>query len=635
MTQEIVLMACIVVSAAFLVLGLLLKLPVQVKTFMFSACVLLLIYDIVFDSVMKLLNELYFDENLLIVVAAIGMILLGNAAQAAAAVLVFKTGTVINQRIALSASNAAESIFDIRPEIVNAVVNGAIVRTAAGKIQVGDVVSVSPGDYIPFDGIVTAGTSSIDISALTGERMTRRAAVDDIVLSGGLNLDAALNIRVTADFDESTVSRVTGLVNAAANRRSHQEKTFGSIARLFMPAAAAVAVIVGLAVPFVAGLPYSVWLARAFGVLFVSSLSATALSIPLTYFNAGAGAINKGLLFKGADVFDTLARTTSVVFGKTGILTNARYQVTDITAHGLSHERLLILASYAEYHSAHPMARAIVREAQILPDEMKIDDFREFPGKGTQVDIGKLTVSAGNLLFMTELGITPDISQSDASVVYIAVNGNYAGRILLSDDLRTDAKKAVRDLAAIGIDRIALFTGDKKQAAEDICTQLNIREFYAECQPEEKVSRLKGLHDMQLSGDKLVFVGDGTQDVPALMMADAGIILGGLGAKNAADAADLVVMTDKPSKVAEAIVLARQTSDIVRQNILITVGFKAVILILLLTGLIPVWAAVLIDVATTTAAVVNALRAFGSERFEKLRRLLQSKPGDEPHTREN
>ena len=625
---DILLIACCAVAAALFVVAALMQLDERVENFIFIACVILLLYDLLFDAVMKIINESLFDYNLLAIFAAVGTLLIGWGMAAAAAALIYRIGAVANRLMAERSVITAESMLDIRPEVVNAVVSGAIVQMSAGKIEVGDVISVAPGEYIAFDGLVTGGESALDISVMTGEKEPRSVSTGSKVMSGSLNLTGVLNIRVTSDFDDSSVSRVVQYLNDAESRKSRPEKTAAWLARLFMPAACAVALIFGVLVPLIGGLEWRPWLGRGFGILFISSLSAQAISIQLTYYNSIAGALKKGILFKGADVVDTLAHATSVVFDMTGILTAGRFQVVDVHPNNLSRERLLMLAAYAAANTNTPIMRAITAEADVEVDFTKINAYRPSPLGGYEVDIGSITVSVGGEAFMAELGITPDISSAAATAVYVALNGRYAGRLLLADAIRPDAKNAVRRLQSNGVDRIAMFTGDNINAAGDVATQIGIGELYTETRPEDKIMRLIGLHDMQLRGDKLIFVGDASDDPSVLKRVDAGIIMGGLGPRDVEEAADMIIMTDAPSKVAEAIILARKTDQIVRQNIPVLLGAKGVLLLLLVTGVFPIWAGVLADALIMFAAILNAMRAFGMTRQEIRDALSRHMPAD-------
>ncbi len=622
---ELLLIVCIIASALLFVTALLAPVPAAVKTFIFSACVILTGYDIVIDTVKKILKERDFDENLLIVIAAAAAFIIGKGAEGAAAILIFRIGELVHNKTVRRSANIIASLMDLRPEVVNAVINGAIVLLSPGKINVGDIISVSPGERIALDGVVISGDSALDTSALNGESEPLRVMEGSKVLSGSVNLTGVLNINVTADFDHSTVSRILKLVEDTENRKTKTEKLIKRLARIYTPAIVGVALIVGVFIPLLGGLPLQPWLSRALGILVVSSSSALLISISLTYFAGVGGAAKKGIIFKGANVVDTMAHTTSVVFDKTGTLTDGKYQIVDINAYGISVERLLMLAAYAELFSDHPIARSIVAEANILPDFTRVSDYREFKGKGTEIEMGGNTISAGNALLMEELRIAPDISQAEFSAVYIAVNGTYAGRILLSDTVKPDSKKAMKDLHAIGIDRIVIFTGDKKEAAADVASQLGIREFYAECLPEDKFTRLKGLLEMQLTGDKLVFVGDGADDAPIMKMADVGITLGGLGSDEAVEAADMIIMTDEPSKIAAAVTLAKNANKIVRQNVILSLGLKGLILILVLVGIASIWIAVLADTIFALAAIINAMRAFGIDRNEIKKTLPKGK----------
>lgn len=625
---DLLIIVCTIASAFLFIAGVFVPVTAGVKTFIYASCIVLTGYDIIFDSVMKIIKEHDFNENLLIIIASAGAFIIDKGAEGAAAIIIFRIGEVLHKKMVKRSANIVEGLIDLRPEAVNAVINGAIVRLSPGKINVGDIISVSPGELIALDGIVISGDSELDTSALYGECKPLNVTDGCEVLSGSVNLTGILNIRVTADFDHSTVSRILKLVEETENKKAGPEKTIKKFARIYTPAIVAAALIIGVFIPLIGGLPLQTWLTRALSFLVVSSPSAMVISVTLTYLAGVGGAVKKGIIFQGAKVVDTIAHTTSVVFDKTGILTDGQYQVLDINSYGISVDRLLMLAAYAELDSNHPIARAIVAEANIIPDFTRVSNYRELSGRGTEIEIGGNTVSAGNALLMTELRIAPDISLAEASVVYVAVNGRYAGRILLSDTVKPDSKIAVKALHAIGIDRIVIFTGDKKEAAADVASQLGIRELYAECLPEDKVTRLQGLMEMQLSGDKLVFVGDGIDDAPILKMADVGITLGGLGSDAAIKAADMCIMNDDVSKIAEAITIAQNTNRLVRQNIMLSLGLKGLILILVMIGIASIWVAVLADAVFSLVAIINAMRAFGMNRYE-IKKTLPKKNSDE------
>ena len=613
---DILLIACCVAAAVLFAAALIVPFSDRVRAFIFAACILLLFYDLMFDAVMRFLSERLFDHNILAFLAALGTLFIGWGAVGAAAALIYRVGGVVNHLLVERSMITAESMLDIRPEVVNAVISGAIVPMSAGKIVVGDVISVAPGEYIAFDGVVSGGESMLDISVMSGETEPRPVTTGSKVVSGSLNLTGVLNVSVTSDFDHSEVSRVVRYLNDAETRKSRAEETADVLAGLFMPVACGIAVIVGLVVPLIGGLEFVTWLGRAFGILFISSLSVQATSIQLAYYNCIAGALKKGILFKNADVIDTIAHATSVVFDMTGILTSGRFEITDVQPNGISSKRLMTLAAYAAANARTPVMRAIAAGSGIDVDFTKITDYRHSPLGGYEVDIGDVTVAAGGESFMEDLGITPDISQTGESAVYVALNGRYAGRILLSDSIRPDAKRAVRRLQANGVDRIAMFTGDNLTAAGETATLIGIGELYTEKKAEDKIARLRALHDMQLGGDKLIFAGDASDDPSVLKRADAGIVMGGLGSKEIEDAADMIIMTNAPSKVAEAIVLARHTDNIVRQNIPALLGVKGVVLLLLLFGVFPIWAGVLTDVLLMLGAILNGMRAFGMTHEE-------------------
>lgn len=625
---DLIAIVCVITSVLLFVTGYYVPVAAELKTFVFACCVVLTSYDVIIDTVTKGIKERAFNENLLVIIAAVIAFLIGKSAEGAAVMIIFSAGKVAHRKYVERSAKVIENLIDLRPEVVNAVINGAIVQMSPGKIKAGDTISVSPGELVSLDGVVINGQSDIYASCLEGEAMRVTVTEGSEVRSGSVNLTGVLNIRVTADFDHSTISRILKIVENAVTQKSVAEKMIRRFARLFAPAAVAAALIIGVAVPLLAGLSMSVWLSRALGFLAVFNPAGLIAATALTYFACIGGAALKGILFKSANVVDNVANTTSVIFDKTGTLTDGKYEIIDINAYGIPDKRLLMLAAYAELNSNHPIARSIVAAASAMPDFTRVSDYREFAGKGAEVEIDGNVVSAGNALFLTELGITPDISQSEASVVYIAVNGKYAGRILLSDAVKPDAKKAVKDLHAMGIDRIAVFTGETKEVAAAVATQLDIKEFYAECLPGDKITRLKGLLEMQLAGDKLLFVGDGLDDAQVLQMADAGVTIGGFHSDEAILSADMLVMTDEPSKIASAITLARYANKISRQNIMLFFGVKGLILLLMLLGIATLWVAVLADACLTMLAVVNAMRAYGLTNKE-IRQFLPKKKKEE------
>ena len=607
-------------AVLFLLAGLLIPLAPWLKLFLFIASVLLAGYDIALDAVLKLARKHDFDENLLMIVAVLGAFLIGRGFEGAAVMAVFSIGGYVRGRIYQYSTDSIESLLDRRPDDVNVVVGGGVIRKAAGKVRTGDIVSLAPGERMVLDGVVAGGISELDASAVTGSADRIPVSRGSRVLSGSVNLTGVLTVRVTAEFDDSTVTRMLRLIERSEGKKSKPEIMITRFARIFSPAVVGAALIIGVLVPLIGGMPFVPWLYRALGFLTVAYPTALLLSVPLVYFAGIGRAAMKGILFKGARVVDDLCSTTSVVFGKTGILTTGNFHIVDVNACGISSDRLMMLAAYAEAQSNHPLARSIVAEAGIMPDLSRITHYREIRGKGTEVDVGGVRVTAGNALLMADLGITPDISQNEASAVYIAVNGRYAGRILLSDALKQDSRKAVKELRNIGVDRIAIFTGDNEEAAGVAARQLGIQEYYAECLPDDKVKKLKGLNDMQLPGDMLVFVGDMQEDATVLMEADIGVALGGFGPDESLDAADMVIMADAPSKVAEAIRLSGETCKIVRQSFVLLLVIKGIILLLLLFG-VAVWFAVLADVGVVVLAIFNAMRAFGM-RGRDMRKAL-------------
>ena len=623
--QDFLMLTCLAAAAVLTAVGLLAPLQNWLRILFFAVSVLLSGYDLALEAASKLVREQELEANLLLVVAAIGAFLIGRAAEGAAVMVLFKAGVYGLQKLVERSTDAIERLLDRRSDSVNAVIGGAIAQRPAGKIKAGDIISVAPGERLVLDGEVVSGRSELDSSALTGSTERVPVGYGSSVTSGSVNLTGVLNVRVTAEFDGSMMTRLMKLLERSEAKKSGQEKRIERFAHILTPSVIGAALIVGLLVPLIGRLPFPPWFGRGLGFLVVAYPTALLLSAPLTYFAGICGILRKGVLVKDAAVLDTLTHATSIVFDKTGIVTTGEFQVTGVNSREIPPERLLMLAAYAEAESKHPMARAIVEAYGLEPDLSRIAGYREIPGKGTEININGVMVAAGSALLMEELGAIRDIPRNEASVVYIAVSGRYAGRILLKDALKPDAKKAVKDLREAGVDRIALFTGDRKEAAVDAADRLGIQEVYADCLPDEKVKRLKGLTDMQLPGDKLVFVGDGESDRLALQTADIGVSLGGLGSDEAVAAADMIVMTNELSRIAPAIVLARATNGIVRQNIILALALKGLLLLLILIGLVGPWIAVFADAAASVLTIFNARRAFGMRGREIKKELEASR----------
>jgi Cd2+/Zn2+-exporting ATPase len=615
---------CFAASAVLFVLGLFLPVPGGVKTFIWVACVILGCYDMIIDDVMKFLRHRRLDPNLLIIAAAAGTFAVGQGVQGAAAVLLLKAADLFQKLYAEKYGQAVGRILDRRPEVLSAVVSGAapgndaITRVPSGKLEAGDVFSVAPGEPIALDGVVISGESSVDEAINADQPQPRPVSRGSAVTGGSINLTGVLTIKASRTFLHSDASRILALISEPNRVKSRRQKLLGRLTVIFIPAVIAAAVIVGLLIPWIGGLPFVPWFTRGLTLLLLSAVAYISSSMSLTYFAGIGGAAGKGIIFKGAGYIDTLSRATSVVFEKTGILTAGRFQVIDINACGMPADKLMTMAAYAELNASHPIARTIVEAAGGIYDRFRVSNFTEYPGLGVEAEVSGAVISVGSALMMAQLGITPDISQTEHSVAYVAVNGNYAGRIVLSDTVRPEAKKAARSLRALGIDRLVIFTGDKKEATAEIAGILGITEYYAECLPEEKIKRLKSLTEMQLPGDKMVFVGDAVDEASVLHTADIGVVLGGFRSC-AAEAkkeelvkeAGLIIMTEDVSKLAEAVSISRGTERIVRQNFVLALGIKALALILVLIGLLPIWAAVLTETAAAVLTMLNATRASG------------------------
>lgn len=614
LSPDLLRFACIIAAVLLFLAGVFVPVDAAwVTTLVFIEAAVLAFYDLIFDAVMLFVKRREIDKNLLVVLAAFGAFFIGKEIEGTAVALLLAIGDILLKKAVEHFANNVQTSLDLRPDIISAIVSGAVVQQPIGKLKVGDMIRVAPGEFVALDGIVVDGNSELNTSGLTGVSLRKTVSEGCEVTSGCINLTGVLNIRVTSDFDNSTVTRILGLIEQGEGRKSKLEKKLKRFAQIYTPAIVVLAIIAATVIPLAGRLPFPTWISRALSLLVVSSPYALMIAVPLTYFAGICRAAGEGILFKGANVVDVLARATSVIFGKTGTLTTGYFQVVDVNAYGVSEERLLVLAAYAGFYSKHPISRSIVAAANVNIDESVIEDYHLRKGLGIEAKIAGIAVSTGNAQLMEELGITPDISQADRSVVYVAINGKYAGRILLRDTVKPDSKKAVRELRAIGIDRIAIFTGDKKEVAADVASQLGITEYYAECLPEDKITRLEGLIEMQLPGDKLIFIGDGINDAPILMMADTGVSMGGLGPDAAIEATDLLIMNEDPSKITKAVELAQKTKKLVEKNIVLWLVLKGLILLFILMGIVSLWLAVFIDVCVSLILVLNAMRAFATK----------------------
>ena len=556
------------------------------------------------------------DENFLMSIATLGALgigfLPGAATQFPEAVFVmlfFQVGELFEGIAEGRSRRSVAHLLDIRPDTACVERDGALQTVAPQEVAVGETILVRPGDKVPMDGVVLEGRSSLDTVALTGESVPRAAGPGDAILSGCVNLDGVLRVRTTKAFGESTASRILELVENAAENKSRSEHFITRFARVYTPVVVALAVLLALIPPLFTG-AWSTWIYRALMFLVVSCPCALVISIPLTFFGGIGGASRRGILVKGAAYLDTLSRVHTVVFDKTGTLTEGVFEVTAVHPENIDEQELLHLAAHVERHSTHPVAAALRHAYPDEQDDCEVTDIREYAGQGLTARVNGLTVAVGSSRLMERVGAAWRPCSHKGTIIHVAVEGGYAGHIVISDRIKEDAAEAVSGLRAAGVRKTVMLTGDQRAIAESVAGTLGLDEWHAGLLPADKVACVERL----LPEGPLAFVGDGINDAPVLARADLGIAMGALGSDAAIEAADVVLMDDKPSKVAAAIRIARRTLRIARQNMWLAIGIKLAVLVLAACGLATLWMAVFADVGVTVLAVLNAMRALGPGR---------------------
>jgi Cd2+/Zn2+-exporting ATPase len=565
--------------------------------------------DVILRALKNMAHGQLFDENFLMSIATAGALVIGQPAEAAGVMLFYQLGEYFQDRAVRKSKNSITRLMDIRPDYAHLKKADDIVTVPPDTVRVGEVIIIKPGEKIPLDGIVIEGQSMLDTSALTGESVPRKAAVSDTVLSGCVNQSGVLTVEVTKTFGESTVSKIINLVENAASKKAKTENFITTFARYYTPAVVTCAALLAVLPPLLLGGAWGSWIYRALIFLVISCPCALVLSIPMSFFGGIGGAAKKGILVKGGNYLEAVNHLDMVVFDKTGTLTKGVFKVTEILpANGFSGEALLELAAQTEAFSNHPIALSVMHEYSKEVNRQKLGDYTELAGYGVSVNMDGAIILAGNQNLMAHRGIAFQEAPHAGTKVYVAVDGVYAGCIVISDELKPDSRSAVSALKARGVRKTVMLTGDNPQIAGAIAAELGLDEAYGGLLPHEKVEKLENLNQHKRPRGKLAFVGDGINDAPVLAMADIGVAMGGLGSDAAIEAADVVLMTDEPSKLIELMDIARFTMHIVRQNIVCALGVKAVFLLLGALGLAAMWEAVFADVGVCLLAVLNAMR---------------------------
>jgi len=597
--------------------GLLFDFAPWLELSVFLASYLIVGWDVLLRAVKGILRGQVFSEHFLMSIATIGAFFVGAYPEGAAVMIFYLVGELFEDMAVDHSRKSISTLMDIRPDYANLKKGQDILRVSPEEVGIGDLIVIKPGEKIPLDGKVVEGSSSVDTSALTGESIPRELEPGKLALSGFVNKNGVLTVEVTKEFGESTVSKILDLVQNASSRKAPTENFITKFARYYTPAvvfsALALAVIPPLAVP---GAEFSDWLYRALVFLVVSCPCALVISVPLGFFGGIGGASKRGILVKGSNFLEALNYVETVVFDKTGTLTKGAFAVTEMNAaNGFDKDELIELAAYAESYSNHPIAFSIVEAYGREIDKAKIMKHQEIPGQGVKVRVDGREVLAGSTRLMENEGIEFAEAEGFGTVVYVAADRKYAGSILISDKIKEDSADAIKQLKSLGISNTVMLTGDLKSVGEKIGKQLGVGEVFTEMLPADKVGRIESMEIKKSSRGKIVFVGDGINDAPVLARADIGIAMGGLGSDAAIEAADIVIMTDEPSKVATAIRIAKKTRLIVIQNIVFALGVKAVFLILGAFGVATMWEAVFADIGVALIAIFNALRVMNTKNI--------------------
>jgi Zn2+/Cd2+-exporting ATPase len=550
-----------------------------------------------------------FDEHFLMSVSTIGAFVIGEYPEAVAVMLFYQVGEFFQSLAVKRSRKSISDLMDIRPDSATVRRNGELITISPENVSIGEIIIVKPGEKIPLDGVVLDGDSMLDTRALTGESVPRSVHKGDEALSGCMNQTGVLMIKTTKAFGESTASKIIDLVENASSRKAPTEKFITTFARYYTPVVVILAAFLAILPPIILGGGWTEWIRRGFVFLVVSCPCALVISIPLTFFGGIGAASKRGVLVKGSNYLEALNNVSVIVFDKTGTLTKGVFNVTDILpANGFSKEQVLEYAAEAESFSNHPIAKSILAAYEKEIDQSVISDYKEISGYGISVMAGEKKVFAGNTKLMDTECIEYTTCEKAGTKVYLAVDGQYAGCILITDEVKPDSKKAISYLKHIGVEKTVMLTGDDEKIGKSVAEELQLDKYYAQLLPDQKVEKVELLDSKKRPGSKLAFVGDGINDAPVLARADVGIAMGGLGSDAAIEAADVVLMTDEPSKLVDAIEVAKATKQIVMQNIVIALGIKSVFLILGALGIAGMWEAVFGDVGVTIIAVLNAMR---------------------------
>ncbi len=572
--------------------------------------------DVVLNAAKNIVRGQVFDENFLMSIATIGAFFIGEYPEGVAVMLFYQIGELFQSYAVSKSRKSIADLMDIRPDYANLKQGDQILRTDPEDVKIGDIIIIKPGERIPLDSKVIEGVSMVDTSSLTGESVPRDIDIGSDLLSGCININGVITAEVTKEFGESTVTKILDLVENASSKKSQSEQFITKFARYYTPIVVILAAILAIVPPLIIdGATFSSWIYRSLSFLVVSCPCALVISIPLSFFGGLGGASRLGILIKGSNYLEALAKTEIVAFDKTGTLTKGVFNVQEIHPQNVSKEELLELTAHAESFSSHPISSSLRRAYGKEISQTRISEVEEIPGHGVSAVIDGKRVMAGNSKYMNMLQIPYFKGDVAGTVVHVAIDQSYAGYILIADEIKDDAQKAIHNLKDSGIKQTVMLTGDTKNTGIKTANKLGIDTVYTELLPADKVTKIEELLAKKSVNGKLAFVGDGINDAPVLSRADIGIAMGGLGSDAAIEAADIVIMTDEPSKISTAMKISKKTLKIAYQNIVLAIGIKVLVLILTAIGLSTMWAAVFADVGVTVLAIINSFRALNVKEF--------------------
>ncbi len=603
----------IIVAAVLFAVAFMLPASGYWRLAVWSAAYFIVGFPIVRKALKNIGHGQVFDENFLMTVATIGAFALGEYSEGVAVMLFYQVGELFQSYAVNKSRKSIAALMDIRPDYANVERDGNVVKVSPEEVRPGDNIVVTAGEKIPLDGIIIEGYALIDTAAITGESVPREAVAGDEVISGCINLNGRLKVKVSRDFGQSTVARILDLVENASSKKASVENFITRFARYYTPAVVFLALAIAVLPPlFVAGAQFNDWVYRALTFLVISCPCALVISIPLGFFGGIGAASRNGILVKGSNYLEALAATEIAVFDKTGTLTKGCFEVSMIKGVGISEAMLLETAAYAGSNSTHPASQSVRRAYGKEIDLKRVTDFEELPGRGVRAMVDDKTVLLGNKKLLDEYGVVFEAENAAGTILYVAENGVYKGFVLIADEIKADASSAIAALKKAGIKETVMLTGDNYAAAESVAQKIGLDKFFANLLPEQKVEKVEELMKEKSASGKLVFAGDGINDAPVLALADIGIAMGGVGSDAAVEAADIVIMTDEPSKIAQAIRISKKTLNIVRQNIVFALGIKFLVLLMGAEGLATMWDAVFADVGVSVIAIINSMRALKS-----------------------